>query len=75
MLMSDLGILLFLKSQMSLNSGDPVQEFMFYSNQDLTARNDVQVNPYAKVTDWMFGVVAVVIIANIVMIATLGVCA
>ncbi len=60
---------------MSLNSGDPVQEFMFYSNQDLTARNDVQVNPYAKVTDWMFGVVAVVIIANIVMIATLGVCA
>jgi hypothetical protein len=46
---------------------------MFYSNQNLTARNDVQVNPYAKVTDWMFGVVAVVIIANIVMIATLGV--
>ncbi|KAH9563548.1 hypothetical protein CY35_05G131100 [Sphagnum magellanicum] len=32
-----------------------------------------KVNPYAKVTDWMFGVVAVVIIANILMIATLGV--
>ncbi len=39
---------------------------MFYSNQDLTARNDVQVNPYAKVTDWMFGVVAVVIIVTLV---------
>lgn len=32
-----------------------------------------QVNPYAKVTDWMFGVAAVVIIANLVLISTLGV--
>lgn len=32
-----------------------------------------QVNPYAKVTDWMFGVAAVVIIANLVLISTIGV--
>lgn len=32
-----------------------------------------QVNPYAKVTDWMFGVVAFVIVANLVLISTIGV--
>lgn len=32
-----------------------------------------QVNPGARVVDWMFGVIAAVIIANIVLIATLGV--
>lgn len=32
-----------------------------------------QVNPYAKVTDWMFGVAAVVIIANLILISTIGV--
>ncbi|KAI5070000.1 hypothetical protein GOP47_0014343 [Adiantum capillus-veneris] len=32
-----------------------------------------QVNPSAKVTDWMFGVAATVIIANLVLISTLGV--
>eukprot|EP00250_Pteridium_aquilinum_P006348 c16290_g1_i1 orf=120-839(+) len=32
-----------------------------------------QVNPGAKVTDWMFGVAAAVIIANLVLISTIGV--
>ncbi|MCO5552947.1 hypothetical protein L7F22_006467 [Adiantum nelumboides] len=32
-----------------------------------------QVNPEAKVTDWMFGVAATVIIANLVLISTIGV--
>lgn len=32
-----------------------------------------QVNPYAKVTDWMFGMVALVIVVNLVLIVTLGV--
>ncbi|KAH7278333.1 hypothetical protein KP509_38G036500 [Ceratopteris richardii] len=32
-----------------------------------------QVNPNAKVTDWMFGVAATVIIANLILISTIGV--
>lgn len=32
-----------------------------------------KVNPYAKVTDWMFGVVALTIVSNIVMMAVWGV--
>ena len=32
-----------------------------------------KVNPYANVSDWLFGVAAVVIIANLVLISTIGV--
>jgi len=32
-----------------------------------------KVNPYAKVTDWMFGLVAMAIVGNIVLIKTIGV--
>ncbi|KAJ7517195.1 hypothetical protein O6H91_21G014000 [Diphasiastrum complanatum] len=32
-----------------------------------------QVNPYAKISDWLFGVVVLVIIGNIITMATLGV--
>lgn len=33
----------------------------------------LQVNPYAKLTDWVFGLVAMAILGNIVLIATVGV--
>ncbi|CAM6099764.1 unnamed protein product [Calypogeia fissa] len=32
-----------------------------------------KVNPYAKVTDWMFGIVALTIVSNIIMMAVWGV--
>lgn len=33
----------------------------------------LQVNPYAKLTDWVFGLFAMAILGNIVLIATVGV--
>eukprot|EP00249_Psilotum_nudum_P005165 c18629_g1_i1 orf=202-936(+) len=32
-----------------------------------------KMNPYAKVTDWMFGVAVVAIVANLILISTIGV--
>lgn len=44
----------------------PLSYFLFNVYRD-------KVNPYAKLTDWMFGVVAITIVSNIVMMAVWGV--